>query len=144
MNREKTTGHSRELLLAAIHRLEIRQQEEIRALKRDMHAVHESLKPEHVVKTLVSELFTSPEVRKDLFQAGIGFGAGYLAKRAIIGKSHHLFKRLMGHFAQIGVTNMVNENEEAILSKGKSLVRLLIKRYRPEREKADQPGENPE
>jgi hypothetical protein len=133
--------HTRDSLLAAIEELRAKQQEEVLAIKRDMHDAYESLKPAHVVKTLVSELFTSPEVGKDLFQAGIGLGAGILAKRAVVGKSHNLFKRLVGHLVQIGVTNMVNSNEEAIESKGKGLIQRLIKRYRSTGEE-EQAGED--
>jgi hypothetical protein len=121
---------SRESLVAAIERLEAEQKEHIRAIKTDMHDAYESLKPVHVIKTLVKELFTSPEVKQDLFQAGIGLGAGFLAKKLVVGNSHNLFKRLMGHLVQVSVTNMVNSNEEVIESKGRSLIQRLIKRYR--------------
>lgn len=134
--------HTRESLLAAIEELQEKQQEEVRAIKRDMHDAYESLKPAHVVKTLVSELFTSPEVGKDLFQAGIGLGAGLLAKRAVVGKSHNLFKRILGHLVQISVTNMVNSSEAEIESKGKGLIQRLIQRYRSTNEEPseeDQP-----
>jgi len=131
---------TRESLVAAIERLEAEQKEHIGAIKKDMHDAYESLKPVHVIKTLVSELFTSPEIRKDLFQSGVGLGAGYLAKKIVVGKSHNLFKRLMGQLVQIGVTNMVNSNEEEIESKSRSLIQRLIKRYRhtDEPEQADE------
>lgn len=121
---------SRESLVAAIERLEAEQKEHFRAIKTDMHDAYESLKPVHVIKTLVHELFTSPEIRKDLFQSGVGLGAGYLAKKIVIGNSHNLFKRLIGHLVQVSVTNIVNSNEEEIESKGRTLIQRLIKRYR--------------
>jgi hypothetical protein len=129
-----STIDSRESLIAAIERLEAEQKEHIDAIKTDMHDAYESLKPVHVIKTLVKELFTSPEVRQDLFQSGVGLGAGFLAKKLVVGNSHNLFKRLMGHLVQVSVTNMVNSNEEVIESKGRSLIQRLIKRYRPSEE----------
>jgi len=135
---------SRKSLLEAIEKLEERQRKEILAIKTDMRDAYESLKPANVLRTLVSELFHSPEIRKDLFQSGIGVGAGYLARRLVIGKSHNPFKRLMGYLVQVGVTNIVNSNEEEIESKGKNLIQRLIKRYHHKDEVAeDEPGSAP-
>jgi len=130
---------SRDSLLEAIKRLEEKQKGQVDAIKKDMHSAYESLKPVHVVKTLVSELFTAPEIRKDIFHSGVGLGAGLLARKIVIGKSNNLFKRLLGYLVQVGVTNMVNSNEEEIESKGRNLIQRLIKRYHsPEKEQAEE------
>jgi hypothetical protein len=140
--REKNI-YSRDSLLEAIEKLEVEQKEQVLAIKKDMHDAYESLKPANVIRTLVSELFTSQEVRKDLFQSGIGLGAGMLAKKILVGKSDSLFKRIAGHLVQVGVTNIVNNNEEEIESKGRNLIQRLIHRYGPDGKKEKEPAALP-
>jgi hypothetical protein len=123
---------SRETLEAAIEQLEAQQKEDLRAIKVDLDDAYESLKPQHVVKTLVSEIFHSPEVKQSIFQSALGYGAGLLAKRFIVGGSHNPFKRMLGYFAQLGVTNIVSGNSEEIRKEGTNMLERLIKRYGPE------------
>jgi hypothetical protein len=123
---------SRETLEAAIEQLEAQQKEDLRAIKADLDDAYESLKPVHVVKTLVSEIFHSPEVKKSVFQSALGYGAGLLAKKFVAGNSRNPFKRMLGYFTQLGVTNMVTANSEDIRKEGTNLLERLIKRYGPE------------
>lgn len=122
---------SRETLEAAIQQLEAQQKEDLRAIKADLDDAYESLKPVHVVKTLVSEIFHSPEVKKSIFQSALGYGAGLLAKKFVAGNSRNPFKRMLGYFAQLGVTNMVTSNSEEIQKEGTNLIERLIRRYGP-------------
>lgn len=130
--------YSRDSLLEAIEKLEGEQKAHLRAIKKDMHDAYESLKPANVLRTLVAELFTSPEIRKDIFQSGVGLGAGVLAKKMIVGKPDNVFKRIAGHLIQVSVANMVNSNEEAIESKGRNLLQRLFHRYGPDGKRADE------
>ena len=133
---------SRETLKEAIARLETRQKEDIRLIKADMDDAYESLKPVHVVKALVSEVFTSPDIQKNLLQSAVGLGAGYLAKRAVVGKSHNPIKQLMGYLVQVGVSNVVNSNSDEIQSKGSNLLERLIKRYKSSDTKKHDPDDD--
>ena len=140
---------SRETLEAAIEQLESQQKEDLRAIKADLDDAYESLKPVHVVKTLVSEIFHSPEVKKSIFQSALGFGAGLLARKFVAGNSHNPFKRMLGYFTQLGVTNMVTANSDEIQKEGTNLLERLIKRYGPEgrkkhREERDRKAEDDE
>lgn len=121
---------SRETLKQAITKLEERQREDLKALKVDLGNAYESLKPAHLVQTLVSEVFRSPEIKKDVLQSAVGFGAGWLANRFVAGKSPGLLKRAIAHLAQVGVTNIVNGHEKEIRAKGTNLLERVIKRYR--------------
>jgi len=124
---------SRESLKRAIEKLEAQQKESLQAIKADLDDAYESLKPTHVIKTLVQEVFHSPEVKKDLLQSAVGYGAGWLANRFVSGDSPGLLKRALAYLAQVGVTNIVNGHSDEIKSKGTNLLERLIKRYRPKK-----------
>lgn len=121
---------SRESLKQAINRLEAEQKKALQALKVDLDNAYESLKPAQIIKTFVSEVFHSPEIKKDLFQSAVGFGTGWLVNRFVGGKSPGLVKRALAHLAQVGVTNIVNGHTEEIKEKGKGLLEKFIKRYK--------------
>jgi hypothetical protein len=121
---------SRESLKRAIQKLEAQQKEALQAIKADLNDAYESLKPAHIVKTLVAEVFHSPEVKEDVLQSAVSYGAGWLANRFVSGENPGLFKRALAHLAQVGITNIVNGHSDDIKSKGTNLLGRLMKRYK--------------
>jgi hypothetical protein len=133
MQTQTNTGieiDSRESLRRAIEKLEAQQKEALQALKGDLDDAYQSLKPANIVKTLVSEIFHSPEIKEDVLQSAVGYGAGWLANRFVSGENPGFVKRAIAHLAQVGITNIVNGHSDEIRSKSTNLLGRLVKRYK--------------
>jgi hypothetical protein len=90
--------------------------EEDKMLKEHFHAVYDSLKPINLIKNTLSEAITSPDIRNNLFNAAIGFGTGYIAKKLIIKRPDGLIENIEGNMLQLLVAAKVTDNADEIRS----------------------------
>ena len=51
---------------------------DLRLLKEQFHIAYESLKPINLIKNIVHEVSTSPEIKNDMLDNIIGLATGYL------------------------------------------------------------------
>lgn len=104
----------KELLKESIRQLEIKQAEEGEQLKAQLRATYESMKLVNLVKSSLKELTDSVEIKNNLFETIVSIVTGYLTKKLMISSSSNPFKKILGVLIQLGVTNLVAKNAEAI------------------------------
>lgn len=112
---------SREDLKQAIRVLETRHANEGKLLKEQLNATVESLKPSRLVKDILHDVTTSPELKGGIVNSSLGLIAGFLSKKILVGSSHNPIKQFIGKLLQMGVTNLVTKNAEGIKSAGSRL-----------------------
>ena len=108
------TLNPEEKLQAAIEKLEIRQAEERKQLKDQMHHAYDSIKPVNLIKSTLAEISASSTLKKQLLDAAIGLSVGFISNKIYVGVSKNPVKRLVGHALMIAITNTVIRNPEAI------------------------------
>jgi hypothetical protein len=99
-----------------IQLLEIKQNKELALLKRQFHDTYDSLKPINILKNTFKEFTASPEIKDNVLGVATGLTAGYLSKILVDGVSHNSFTKIVGSLLQLGITNVVSKNTEAIKS----------------------------
>ena len=99
-----------EALREAISLLEIRQKQELLALKTQFTLTQDSFKSMNLIKSTLQEISTSPDLRNIILNNTIAVSAGYLSKRILVGSSHNIFKKVAGTFVEFAVASvMVNQ-----------------------------------
>lgn len=101
-------------LKESIRLLEIRQAEEGQALKEQFKITYESLKPVNLIKSSISELTSSAEIKNGLFETIVSIVTGYLTKKMMVSSKSNPFMKIMGAVLQFGVTSLVAKNAESI------------------------------
>ena len=101
-------------LKESIRLLEIRQAEEGQAMKEQFKITYESLKPVNLIKSSISELTSSAEIKNGLFETIVSIVTGYLTKKMMVSSKSNPFMKIMGAVLQFGVTSLVAKNAESI------------------------------
>jgi len=110
-------------LQAAIALLEVDVSVKKRILTEQYHTTYESLRPVNIIKSAFRKLVDSGDLADKIIGTGVGFGAGVLSKKLLIGKSTNIFKRIFGTAIELAVTNVISKNAEGIKEKGLNLLR---------------------
>lgn len=92
---------------------------------------YDSLKPINLIKSTVKDMTASATTMDDLIGPLLGLAAGHLTKKLVIGKSEDETRQAVGAALQVGVTNLVIQNQNAIKSAGKIAWRFIFGRRRP-------------
>lgn len=82
------------------------------ALKKELQAAHEFLTPANLLNQAVKGIFSSKEIKNNLFDGLIGVVSGYFAKKAVTGSSGNPLKSVLGSILQLVVTDQVAERAE--------------------------------
>lgn len=112
-------------LRSAIKNLEAKNEIEGPKLKLVFMDTYESLKLINVVKSTFKEAITSPDLKDNFLSTAIGLGAGYLAKKTIIGKTSNPLKKLLGIVLELTVANKVSHNADSIKTVGTMIVNKI-------------------
>lgn len=103
-----------ESLRESIRILEIRQEEEGKALKEQFKITYESLKPVNLIKSSIADLANSSELKNNLFESLVSILTGYLSKKLVTSKNSNPFIKILGAVLQFGVTSLIARNAETI------------------------------
>ena len=96
------------------------------ALKEEFKLTYYSLKPLNLIKDTLKELTTVPDFKLGLVNSTIGIGAGYVAKKAVIGTTQNPIKKLLGTLLQVGITGIVSKNGDGIKLKAMKFIGHLF------------------
>lgn len=96
------------------------------ALKQQLLIVHESLKPANLIKSVISEVSSSPYLTENLLGTTVGLASGYLSRIVTVGSSGNVFKRILGTIIQFGVTNVVAQHTDTIKSIGQFIYQHFL------------------
>lgn len=92
---------------------------------------YESLKPVNLIKSTIKDLTESSTSMNDLLGPLLGLAAGQLTKRIVVGKSDDETRKVVGAALQVGVTNLVIQNQDSIISAGRVAWRFVFGRRKP-------------
>ena len=112
----------------AIQILELEQEYKGQKLKEEFSQALESFKPATLLKGTLKDMVTSPFLIENILLNLVGMATGYLTKKIFIGTSGNIIRKLLGSVLQIGVTNAVDRNPDAIKSIGQSIFQHIFKK----------------
>ena len=101
----------------------------------------DSLKPINLIKSTVKDLTSSSTSMDDLIGPLLGLAAGHLTKRLVTGKSENETRQAVGAALQVGVTNLVIQNQDSIKYAGKVAWRFIFGRRKPRQTDEDNQSE---
>ena len=95
-------------------------------LKEEFFNVIDSIKPVNLIKSMLTEITSSPYLIDNMLGAVIGLVSGYLSKKIAVGTSHNLFRKIMGSLLQFGVTNLVAQHPEVLKNFGQLIIEKIF------------------
>ncbi len=99
----KTKG---ETITEIIALLEIRQLDELNALKHQFYCTYESLKPINLIKSTLQEAAGSTEIKNNLLRSALGLITGRIFKMALFDRSKSKTKRIFGSILEFAITSV--------------------------------------
>jgi hypothetical protein len=98
--------------------LEIKRDQEFKALSDQFHVTYESLKPVNMLKSAFKEVTGSADLKHDISSAAIGVSSGYLLKKIFFRPTLNPLKMLAGIVLQTVATNIAAKHSDQIKSSG--------------------------
>jgi hypothetical protein len=111
-----------EQLQQRISMLENKQSYELQQLHEAFKEAYENLKLKDLVREGVDAVVDKSDIKDNVVNSTIGAGAGFLAKRVLLGKRLGPVGGLLGIALQLGVSNLVTSNMDNIVNFGKKLI----------------------
>lgn len=103
---------------------------DLRLLKDQFHIVYESLKPLNLIKKLVHEVATSPEIKEDITSNVIGFITGFISKSLFVNDNSSAIKKVFATILQFAVGNIVSKHSANIKAIGTALLTIFFNKNR--------------
>jgi hypothetical protein len=94
-------------------------------LQEQFNETYESLKPVNLIKSAFSKL-PMGNIASGAIDATLGVGAGILSQKLLVGKSHNIFRKLLGSIVKIAVAGSVAKNGDQITSKGLQFIKRMV------------------
>lgn len=85
----------RDAIIEKINLLEIKQAEELIALKEQFQITYESLKPLNFIKSTFHDMTTSKEIQSDLVNGALNLATGLISKKILSGIAEVPIKKLL-------------------------------------------------
>jgi hypothetical protein len=121
---EKITNSSD--LEKVIFDLGLQKEEEWVLVKEQFHNSMDRLNPFSIMKNEFKEFVSSPTLKHDLINAGIGVATGFIAKKVLIGQTNNPFSKVFGFITEFVVANQVGKNADGIQGFGKKIFSSLF------------------
>lgn len=116
----------------AIQILEVEQAIQGQLLKEQFYHLSESLKPVNILKNTFSDITSSPYLIDNILGTALGLATGFLTKKLVVGVPINLVRKLFGSILQFGVTKMVAQHPDAIISIGQFVYQHILRKKRNE------------
>ncbi|AWA30438.1 hypothetical protein HYN48_10240 [Flavobacterium magnum] len=91
----------------AIRAMEFQREAEMHDLTSHFHHTVESLNPKNIIRDKIADIAGGSTLKNKIIKYGVGLLGGFIARKAIVGKSHNFFKRMLGNAAQAAVSGMI-------------------------------------
>jgi hypothetical protein len=115
-----------DLLNELILHLEQKQDTELALLKEQFDVVYESIKPINLIKSLIHEVTTAPEIKNDISTDILALVTGFLSKKLLVNNSHNPVKKVFGTILQFAITNVVAKHSDSIKNVGSNLLNCFL------------------
>ena len=110
-----------------ISELEVQVKDQETELKENIKETLEGFKPANLIKRAWYQISSSPDIKDNIIDNGIGLATGYLSKKILTGNTKNPVKRLLGSLAQYGITNMVSNHPTPIKNLGMGLLKMIFR-----------------
>jgi hypothetical protein len=94
-------------LVNTIALLEIREAQELGALKQQFHDTLESLKPANLIKSGLRKVASSPDIKGTLVKTGLGLATAYFSKRILFRAARKTVGKTLGALVGMGIARFV-------------------------------------
>jgi len=124
---------TREQLKSKIKKLEEKRAGELIALKAQVQETYEGLKFTNLIKSAFHELTSQQDFKKDSLNTAIGVTSGYVARKAIFGRSRGPLKAMLGAAVQFIVTKLVSNNVDSVRNVSKEVKEEILDEVDPDK-----------
>ena len=90
-----------------IEQLEQLQLEQVADLKNSAAALLDTFSPSQMLRGVLRDITTSPDLRSAAINTSIGIGAGFIGQKLYVGHSKNIFKKIAGSAIQFLIANFV-------------------------------------
>jgi hypothetical protein len=111
-------------LETAIAAMESKQRDEGRLLKDEFNQAFERIQPKNILKNILTEATSSPELKDNLINTTVGMATGYATKLLVSGGSAGPIRKLIGSGLMFGVSNLISNNPEKVKLVGNTLISI--------------------
>ncbi|MBW6459192.1 MAG: hypothetical protein K0B08_01350 [Bacteroidales bacterium] len=118
----------------AIQLLEEEQAIKQQMLREQFYLIYDSFKPAKLIGITLKQMFSSPDLIENVIDTSLSLATGYFAKKAIVGVSGNIIRRIVGAVMQYGVTNFLSKNADDI----RSVSKLVFQRIFSKKEKSEE------
>jgi hypothetical protein len=108
-----------------IRELELEQRVKWEAIKTEFEEIYEKLKPVNLIKSSISDILKSTDLKTEALNATFSFASGYAAKKIIIGKTNNFFSKLTGNLIEVIVSKKIYQNMPGIKNLGGKLIEKI-------------------
>lgn len=100
-------------------------------MKSDFEQVKHAMKPVNLVRNTFSQFAEIPEVRRTLISTVVGFGMGYVAKKAKDVLSEESMDNMVSTLVHTQMSKLENKNPDSFLTKAVTYFRKNLKEESP-------------
>lgn len=144
MSTSQKAIHSMDSLHNALRTLEQRQSSEGQALREHFRLTYETMRPANLIKSALTEVTQSQDLKDHLVSTGVGLVAGHASKAVFESVSDSPMKGLVGTAIQFGITNAVARHPEVVLAASRGVLRMLRSAWRSRNEVSESTSETEE
>lgn len=100
-------------------------------MKSDLEQVKHAMKPVNLVRNTFSQFAEIPEIRRTLISTVVGFGMGYVAKKAKDVLSEESMDNMVSTLVHTQMSKLENKNPDSFLTKAVTYFRKNLKEESP-------------
>lgn len=125
MEKQDATAILKELILIK----EAENKAEGKLLKAHFYQTYETLKPVNIIKDIIKNLVSSPELKGSVVDSALGLTGGYLTKKVLFGKSDGAISKFFGFVVEMVVASNLVSNADEIRAMATVILRKIIPNY---------------
>jgi hypothetical protein len=99
---------------------------ELVLLKDQFDVAYESIKPINLIKSLIHEVTTTPEIKNDISTDILALVSGFLSKKLLVNDSSSPVKQVLGTILQFAMTNVVAKHSDTIKNFGSNIWNRIL------------------
>ena len=112
----------------AIQLLEIDRTVHGQLVQEQINIIRDKLKPINIIKSIFNDIASSPHLFENIINTALGLVTGYFSRKIVVGASANIFRKILGSFLQVGVTNAVAQHPDAIKSLGQFIIQQIFRK----------------
>jgi deoxyhypusine synthase len=90
--------------------LENKKRENLQDLKLQLETTYQELRPSRLLIRALNDIKNEPEIKTNILESILSITGGFISKKILVGKSHSIFKNLLGYVVQYFTTKIISNN----------------------------------